>query len=406
MQSYGGVVRQLHTLFRVGTHAGLTDGQLLERFANREGEAAEAAFEALVERHGPTVLRLPGGPARPERRRGCLSGDLPGVAEKRPFGAEPGVGRPLAARRGAAGRPVCQDVRVRRCFHEKRAAELDADRRDDSEAPADPDRKSLLYEEIGRLPGRFRAVILACDLDGQSHERAAQTLGWPVGTVKSRLSRGRDLLRARLLRRGLAPAAGLVAAGVADVQATAMTVLVPPALVHRTAQAAASLAAGGAGALSQVVTSSVLTITGGVMRGMILAKLKVSVAVLLAGGLLGLSGLIAGGALQADGGPSGDRASPPGVLLVKSARPASPTTSRWEATPWYPFTGGEKSRCSKPGAEELRMPEGGEITYSLPPGTVLPLDQPPTRPPRNRRWTLVAYQGSMRMRAGCRCRRP
>src|SRR5690242_16114294 len=47
----------LRTLFSVGVTAGLTDGQLLERFATRRGEAAELAFAALVERHGPMVLR-------------------------------------------------------------------------------------------------------------------------------------------------------------------------------------------------------------------------------------------------------------------------------------------------------------------------------------------------------------
>jgi hypothetical protein len=50
-------LRNLHTLFNVGIVAGLTDGQLLEEFACRHGEAAEVAFAALVERHGPMVLR-------------------------------------------------------------------------------------------------------------------------------------------------------------------------------------------------------------------------------------------------------------------------------------------------------------------------------------------------------------
>ncbi len=51
-----GLGEPLQTLFGVGTLAGLTDGQLLERFADGRGEAAEAAFTALVERHGPMVL--------------------------------------------------------------------------------------------------------------------------------------------------------------------------------------------------------------------------------------------------------------------------------------------------------------------------------------------------------------
>ena len=54
----GAIRRQLRTLFNLGAIGELTDGQLLERFATRGGEAAELAFAALVERHGPMVLRV------------------------------------------------------------------------------------------------------------------------------------------------------------------------------------------------------------------------------------------------------------------------------------------------------------------------------------------------------------
>jgi hypothetical protein len=47
--------RGLQTLFHLGSLTGITDGQLLERFARRDGEASESAFAALVERHGPLV---------------------------------------------------------------------------------------------------------------------------------------------------------------------------------------------------------------------------------------------------------------------------------------------------------------------------------------------------------------
>ncbi len=55
---HGAVRRQLSTLFNVGAIRELTDGQLLERFSTDGGEAAELAFEALVERHGAMVLRV------------------------------------------------------------------------------------------------------------------------------------------------------------------------------------------------------------------------------------------------------------------------------------------------------------------------------------------------------------
>jgi DNA-directed RNA polymerase specialized sigma24 family protein len=53
----GSSPRYFSTLFDVGVHSGLTDSQLLERFATHRGEAAELAFAALIERHGPMVLR-------------------------------------------------------------------------------------------------------------------------------------------------------------------------------------------------------------------------------------------------------------------------------------------------------------------------------------------------------------
>ena len=54
----GAALRQIQSLYTAGTCSGLTDGQLLERYMAGRGERAEAAFAALVERHGPMVLRI------------------------------------------------------------------------------------------------------------------------------------------------------------------------------------------------------------------------------------------------------------------------------------------------------------------------------------------------------------
>src|SRR5579883_1938690 len=51
----GTALRQIHLLFNEGTVAGLSDAQLLERFASRRDGVA---FEALVQRHGPMVLAV------------------------------------------------------------------------------------------------------------------------------------------------------------------------------------------------------------------------------------------------------------------------------------------------------------------------------------------------------------
>ena len=52
------VAGHLRTLYELGATGALSDRQLLERFTHSEGDVAELAFEALVERHGPMVLRV------------------------------------------------------------------------------------------------------------------------------------------------------------------------------------------------------------------------------------------------------------------------------------------------------------------------------------------------------------
>ena len=54
----GAILRQLRTLYNIGTIGDLTDGQLLERFATDTDEVAELAFSALVERHEALVWRV------------------------------------------------------------------------------------------------------------------------------------------------------------------------------------------------------------------------------------------------------------------------------------------------------------------------------------------------------------
>ena len=53
----------------------------------------------------------------------------------------------------------------------------------------------LLHEEVGRLPEKFRTPLMLCYLEGLTQEEVARRLGWPIGTVRSRVARGRERLR-------------------------------------------------------------------------------------------------------------------------------------------------------------------------------------------------------------------
>ena len=137
--------------------------------------------------------------------------------------------------------------------------------------------RTLIDEELRRLPEKYRGPILLCDVQGRTHEEAARQLGYPPGSMSWRLARGRELLRHGLERRGVTLPAALLAALLAE-EATAA---VPAALAEATARAALLMAAGTAGSLSQ----SVAALVDGTTRALTVARLKL-VAVLLALGLL------------------------------------------------------------------------------------------------------------------------
>ena len=289
MASECALSKHIAVLFQTGTATGLSDGALLDRFRNGSAEDAESAFAALVERHGPTVFhvcrRILGDrhdaedasqavflvlarQARSIRQTDSVASWLYGVASR------------VAAR-------ARLDAARRRLHESRRAEEAIAadrfDRGDREGADAWPE----LYQELGRLPERFLRPILLCHLEGLSYQQAAERLGCPVRTVQSRLARGRERLRDRLARRGVAPAVGAIIAALTPDHAAAA---VSDSWKDSTVTAAVHHAAGGSTA--QLIPMAVAALAEGASQVMsfhrLLKRAVVFVVVSAAAGVIGL----------------------------------------------------------------------------------------------------------------------
>jgi RNA polymerase sigma factor (sigma-70 family) len=312
------VVRHLRRAALLQDGAGLTDGVLLESYLRVRDEAA---FEALVRRHGPMVwgvcrrvlgheadaedafqatflvLALKAAAVVPRARVGNW---LYGVAHN-------------TARKAKA-------MNTKRRAKERQAAE-----RTRPGLPEDERQElhDLLDDELSRLPEKYRAPIVLCELEGRTVKEAACQLGWPQGTVAGRLARARVLLAERLTRRGLVLAPGALAAALAPGLASAG---MPMAVVAATVKAAGLVAAGPTAAAGQI-PAQVAALTERVVKAMLLTKLKTLTLALLAVTLLGGGGVVltyrALGAAPAPGLAAGPpRAAAPGDEKAKPDKEA------------------------------------------------------------------------------------
>lgn len=243
----------LRALFDAGTVVGLTDGQLLERFTTVRGASAEPAFAALVERHGPMVWRVCRAILDDEHdaEDAFQATFLILVRRAGSLWVRDSLG-PWLHR--VAGRAA---VRARVMAGRRRAAEREAFAMRDQPTSSriDEECAGVIHAEIDRLPDRYRLPVVLCDVEGRSYEEAARHLRCPVGTLKSRLARGRERLRGRLARRGIDGPAALAIAG-AD--RAAMPAAAPYPAVRSTIRVALESAAGGGPATAtETVTSLV-----------------------------------------------------------------------------------------------------------------------------------------------------
>jgi HlyD family secretion protein len=264
------VVKELQTLFNVGAVRELSDGQLLERFATDRGEAAELAFAVVVERHGPMVLRVCRSVlAETHDIEDAFQATFLVLVQKaRGLWVRDSLGpwlHQVAVRTASRARLTA----ARRRRHEERAA---AERVETHIVKSD-DLSSVLHQEIEKLPERYRAPLVLCDLEGRSLQQAARHLGWPLGTVKSRQARGRERLRDRLRRLGLAPNSSLIGSGPLF---TGPEPLVSSALVESTTRSALQFVA-----CQTAVRTSTVVLAQGVLRAMSLTRWSKVASVLL-----------------------------------------------------------------------------------------------------------------------------
>jgi RNA polymerase sigma factor (sigma-70 family) len=266
------ILRHLHRLAAANGPGKLLDRELLDRFTQHH---EEAAFELLVERHGPMVLRVCQRvlqdrhaaedafqatflvflrKAHSLKKRDLLANWLYGVAYRLALRARADAFKRQNKEAGYTAKPG-EDL-----LNQVTGREL----------------CRVLDEELLRLPERYRIPFLLCYEEGQTRDQVARQLGCSLTTLKRRLVQGRELLRSRIARRGLTLSGVMVAAGMSQNAAPAA---VPVLLLVATTRLAHCLEAGGAGAAGQV-SAKVIALAEGVLKTMMATKIKI-VAVIL-----------------------------------------------------------------------------------------------------------------------------
>jgi RNA polymerase sigma factor (sigma-70 family) len=271
---------------------GETDRCLVRQFAATRDEAA---FEAILRRHGGMVLgvcrRALGDPHEAEdafqatflvfiskagslRRPELLGNWLYRVAQRVAAKARSG-----AARRRTRQLPL-----------------VDAPASESDLTPEKLELRREVNEAIGRLPGKYRAPVVLCYLEGKTYTEAARVLGWAEGTVSGRLSRARDILRRRLERTAAPSSAGLLAPLASETIRNELVKSLTAAVVRTPA---------GQGTTG-VVSVHAVALAKGALKEMFWSKMKLALAATLMLGLTG-AGLVAIGYGRA---PAPDEAKP------------------------------------------------------------------------------------------------
>jgi RNA polymerase sigma factor (sigma-70 family) len=295
------MITNIHHLLGRLQPASAPDAELVRRFA---GDRDEAAFAALLDRHGPMVL----GAARrvvgdEHTAEDVFQATFVMLARRARHFRHP------AALPAWLHRTACNLARTAlRARERRRRAERQAAGRpagDPLDELSSRELLAILDEELRRLPEAFRLPLILCGLEGRSQEEAATLLGWTSGSVKGRLERGRKRLRDRLGRRGLTFA---ITAGV--------PLLVGPPSLAGALRAATLRATLGGGPLAPAVAA----LADDALRSALVARWRAFLIVVL----LGLFGGGTGLALLARSQGTGDPPAPPSAGAGEKPSPDAP----------------------------------------------------------------------------------
>ena len=220
------------------------DAELLARYLDGRDERA---FEALVRRHGPRVLRTCRG------RLGVGPASAADVDDAFQATFVVLVRGAAAIRSRASLGPWLQGVADRvslRALDRRRRLRTRETQPTQGVEPVAPivgddaERDEAVHQEVERLPEPIRRAVRLCYWEGLTNDEAAHRLGCPPGTLRWRLARAREILDGRLARRGIAVAALLLLIRPTGAEAEAVGAAPSERLVRSTLDAAGRLGRG------------------------------------------------------------------------------------------------------------------------------------------------------------------
>jgi RNA polymerase sigma factor (sigma-70 family) len=282
------VVGNLRRVISPNPASRIADAQLLERFLQCRDELA---FEMLVWRHGSMVLNVCRRVLRDshEAQDAFQATFLIFVRKLRSIGKREAVGSWLYKVAYRVALRAKERTAARRLEPHADLDQLPGMSADDpAQTAAWRDLRPVLDEEVNRLPEKYRTPFVLYYLEGMAYPEVAEELGCPKGTVSSRLTTAKGLLRKRLLRRGVALSAALFAGTLTKASSAAMTIALTTKMTKTIHFMASGKTAG-----ADVVSAQALTLAEGVMKAMLMSKMKLAAVLVLAVGLLGFGATVA-----------------------------------------------------------------------------------------------------------------